>query len=189
MRVRFKDWVRILVASSSLGAGCVAPTVAVVDQKTALEQQAAGGYPTLENELDQAGLEPEPEPFTREELASGRERAGSSALGDLAELYVRVASDADALDALLLQHCIGEASNGLLVARPGDCIGTTDAIELTRLIGRENLHRRQLWQLLAADAAAPLDRVQATWSRLHREQVVCGGLIERAEGAWEPKSC
>ncbi len=189
MRVRFRDWILILVASGALSAGCIAPTVAVVDQKTALEQQAAGGYPTLENELDQAGLEPAPEPFAREELASGRERAGIAALGDLAELYVRVASDADALEALLLQHCIGEASNGLLVARPSDCIGATDAIELTRLIGRANLHRRQVWQLLAADGTAPLDRVQTAWSRLHREQVVCGGLIERAEGAWEPKSC
>ena len=49
----------ILVLSGALGA-CVAPNVVVVDQKTALEQQAAGGYPELENQLEQAGMSPAP---------------------------------------------------------------------------------------------------------------------------------
>lgn len=170
-------------------AACVTPNVVVVDQKTALERQAAGEYPVLENDLDQAGLSPAPERFTREELASGREQKGSAALGELADLYVKVASDAAAIDQLLLQRCIGEGLNGLLEPRPGECIGAADTAELTRLVGRENLHRRQLWQLMATERKVGVERVQEAWRALHLEQVVCGGLIQTGEPTWEPKPC
>lgn len=176
-----------LMASGLLA--CVSPNVVVVDQKTALEQQAAGGYPALENELDQAGMALAPEPYAREELAGGRERAGSAALGELAEIYVKVASDADAIDQLLLRGCIGEARSGQLVPRPGECIGATDTAELTRLIGRENLHRRQLWQLIAKERGVALERAQEAWRAVHLEQVVCGGLVEQTADMWRPKPC
>jgi hypothetical protein len=179
------------IAAAPLPA-CVAPNVVVVDQKTALEQQAAGGYPALENELEQAGMAPAPEPFSREELASRREASGEnggSALGELAELYVKTESDAAAIDRLLLQRCIGEARSGLLEPRPSDCVGAADATEMARLLGRENLHRRQLWQLLASERAVSVERVRPVWRELHLAQVVCGGLVESAEGRWEPKPC
>lgn len=169
-------------------AACVAPNVVVVDQKTALEEQAAGGYPALENDLDQAGLSPSPEPLTRDELASGRERNGSGALGELAELYAKSESDADTVDRLLLQKCIGEATSGLLVPRPDDCVGTTDATLLARVLGRENLHRRQYWDLLAKERNANVEHVREVWHGLHLEQVVCGGWVETDAG-WGPKGC
>lgn len=184
-----KHLFKAVLTAASLLPACVAPHVVVVDQKTALEQQAAGGYPALENDLEQAGLAPAPEPFAREELASGREQGGKGALGDLAELYVKSESDADAIDRLLLQRCIGESLSGLLEPRPSDCVGAADATEMARLLGRENLHRRQLWQLLAKERSASLDRVQPLWRELHLGQVICGGLIESAEGRWEPKAC
>jgi hypothetical protein len=168
---------------------CVNPNVVVVDQKTALEHQAAGGYPALENDLEQAGMAPAPEPFAREELASGRERNGSGPLGELATLYAKSESDAEAIDRLLLQRCIGEARSGLLEPRPSDCIGATDTTEMTRLLGRENLHRRQLWQLIASERKLSVDRVPPVWRELHLGQVVCGGLIETDAGGWGPKSC
>jgi hypothetical protein len=168
---------------------CVAPNVVVVDQKTALEQQAAGGYPALENDLEQAGMAPAPEPFTREELAGGRQRGGSAALGEIAELYAKSETDAEAIDRLLMQRCIGEAVSGLLEPRPSECVGTTDATEMARLLGRENLHRRQLWQLMASERKVGVERVQPVWRELHLEQVVCGGLVETGGGSWGPKSC
>lgn len=177
------------VITSWLLAACVAPNVVVVDQKTALEQQAAGGYPALENDLEQAGMSPAPEPFAREELALGRERTGSGALGELAELYAKSESDADAIDRLLLQKCIGEGLSGLLEPRPSDCVGAADATEMARLLGRENLHRRQLWQLMANERKVSLERVLPVWRELHLEQVVCGGLVEANAGSWGPKSC
>jgi hypothetical protein len=170
-------------------SGCVRPNVVVVDQKTALEQQAAGSYPALENEFEQAGLAVAPEPYAREELASGREQAGSGALGELAELYVKVAEDADLIDQLLLRGCIGEARSGLLVPRPSDCLGATDATELARLIGRENLHRRQLWQLIVREGQVSPELAQEQWHALHLEQVVCGGLVEVSADLWKPKTC
>jgi hypothetical protein len=175
------------IASSLLA--CVSPNVVVVDQKTALEQQAAGGYPALENDLDQAGMALSPEPYAREELAGGRERAGRAALGELAEIYVKIASDADAIDQLLLRGCVGEALTGQLVPRPGECIGATDTAELTRLIGRENLHRRQLWQLIAKERGVEVAPAQEAWRAVHLEQVVCGGLVEQSADVWRPKSC
>jgi hypothetical protein len=182
-----------LLGSASLLPACVAPNVVVVDQKTALEQQAAGGYPVLENDLEQAGMAPAPEPFAREELASGRDqsgaKAGAGALGELAELYVKSESDADAIDRLLLQRCIGEAASGLLEPRPSECVGAADASEMARLLGRENLHRRQLWQLLAKERQVSVERVQPVWRELHVEQVVCGGLMQSADGSWGPKAC
>jgi hypothetical protein len=177
------------LASLAIFAGCVAPNVVVVDQKTALEEQAAGGYPALENELEQAGMSPAPEPFASETLAGGRERNGRGALGELAELYAQGESDADAIDRLLLQHCIGEAASGLLEPRPSDCIGAADATEMARLLGRENLHRRQLWELLAEERKVSIDGVAPVWRKLHVEQVVCGGLLENGPGAWGPKAC
>ncbi len=168
---------------------CVAPNVVVVDQKTALEQQAAGGYPALENDLEQAGMSPSPEPFAREELAGGRERSGRGPLGELAELYAKSESDTEAIDRLLLSHCIGEAVSGLLEPRPDECVGAADANEMARLLGRENLHRRQLWQLMARERQASVSQAQSVWRELHLEQVVCGGLVESNPGNWGPKSC
>jgi hypothetical protein len=176
------------VVLALLLAGCVSPNVVVVDQKTALEQQAAGDYPPLDSELEQAGLAPSPEPFTREELAAGRARSGSGVLGELGELYARAETDADVIDRLLLQKCIGEAVSGLLVPRPSECVGATDATELARVIGRENLHRRQLWDLLARERSASSEQVRLLWRVQHLEQVLCGSLVETAAG-WEPKSC
>ena len=185
-------WLAMLIAGALLAgalSGCVATNVVVVDQKTALERQAAGEYPTLENDAEQAALSPAPEPFTREELAPGRERKGGKALGELAELYAHGESDAEVVDRLLLQRCIGEATSGLLVARPSDCIGAADATELVRVIGRENQHRRQLWRLLASERKADVERTRRVWRELHLEQVVCGGLVESQQDRWGPKSC
>jgi hypothetical protein len=84
---------------------------------------------------------------------------------------------------------VGEAKSGLLVARPGDCIGAADATELVRVIGRENLHRRQLWQLLASERKANVERARRLWQELHLEQVVCGGLVESGADQWGPKPC
>jgi len=180
-----KLW-KCLTALALLGA-CVAPQVVVTDQKTALEQQAAGGYPALENELQQASLSPAPEPLVGEARTAGRDPRQRD--GALAELYVQSAADADAVDRLLLQKCIGEGLSGLLEPRPNECVGAADAAEVARVLERENQHRRQLWQLLANARQLSIERVQPVWRELHLQQVVCGGLVEASAGSWGPKSC
>lgn len=177
------------IALAVSAVACVkAPNVSVVDQKTALERQAAGEYPELENELEQAQLAPKPEPYPREEMLDGRDRAGSGALGEVAELYAKAESDADAIDRLLVKQCIGEAMSGFLEARPASCTTTVNTAEMTRVLGRANLHRRQVWQLIASDRGSSVKDAQETWRTVHLEQVVCGGLIQTGKG-WAPKSC
>lgn len=180
---------RGLVGLAAALSACVSTNVVVVDQKTALERQAAGEYDVLENDTEQAGLSAAPEAFTRDELVAGRERQGRGALGELAELYASGESDAEAIDRLLLQRCVGEAQSGLLVPRPADCVGAADSTELVRVIGRENLHRRQLWQMLASERDADIERARRVWRKLHVEQVVCGGLVESGRDSWGPKAC
>jgi len=175
------------LAALALLSACVAPQVVVTDQKTALEQQAAGGYPALENDLEQASLSPAPEPFAGEDLTVGRDPQRGE--GALVELYAKSAADADAIDRLLLQKCIGEGLSGLLEPRPNECVGAADAVEVARVLERENQHRRQLWQLLANARQLSVERVQPVWRELHLEQVVCGGLVEASAGSWGPKSC
>jgi hypothetical protein len=100
--------VSLLVAG--LLPACVATNVVVVDQRTALERQAAGDYPELENEVEQAGLAPSPEPLSREALVEGRAREGRGALGELAELVVDGESDVDTIDRLLLPEMCGRGT-------------------------------------------------------------------------------
>lgn len=180
---------RGLVGLAAALSACVSTNVVVVDQKTALERQAAGEYDVLENDTEQAGLSAAPEAFTRDELVAERERQGRGALGELAELYASGESDAEAIDRLLLQRCVGEAQSGLLVPRPADCVGAANSTELVRVIGRENLHRRQLWQMLASERDADIERARRVWRKLHVEQVVCGGLVESGRDSWGPKAC
>jgi Protein of unknown function (DUF1318) len=178
----------LALVTSALPA-CLSTNVVVVDQKTALERQAAGDYDVEENDTEQAGLSPAPEAFTRDELVEGRDRQGRGALGELAELYASGESDAEVIDRLLLQKCVGEAASGLLVPRPTDCVGAADSTELVRVVGRENLHRRQLWQLLATERNADIERARRVWRKVHVEQVVCGGLLESGRDNWGPKPC
>ena len=53
-----------------LASGCIsAPDVIIVDRQTALEQQANGRFPSLQEELDHAAITSDPVPFTRAGLA------------------------------------------------------------------------------------------------------------------------
>ncbi len=171
----------------ALVPSCVqAPTVSVVDQKTALERQAAGEYPTLDSELQQAVLVPHPEPFARQDIGRA---SGKGSLGPLTELVARAESDADAIDGLLLEQCVGEELSGYLVPRAESCRKGTDTAELARLVGRANLHRRQLWQMIASERGATVAEAQRRWASVHREQVVCGGLLQQRDSSWGPKPC
>ena len=93
----------------------------MVDRATALEQQAAGSFDELERKLDRAGIEPRPGAAdagaARERSASARRRCV-----DDSEL-----TDADRLDGLLAQHCVGEGKDGLIVDTRDACRGAADA--------------------------------------------------------------
>ncbi|HZS40290.1 MAG TPA: DUF1318 domain-containing protein [Polyangia bacterium] len=172
------------LAAAAAGGGCIkAPDIVLVDRATALEQQAAGSYASLEAELTSAGMAPRPTPFARGQL----EAAGIKppTLADEAEL-----GDADRVDALLKQRCIGEALDGTLVDTHDVC-GVADDLETNiALVDRSNRDRGQIWKFLQTQRpkASP-DDVRRVWRETHLKSVVCGGWVERVAGEWEAKKC
>jgi uncharacterized protein YdbL (DUF1318 family) len=168
-------------------AGCVrAPEVAVVSEHTALERQAAGEYPE-ETELEAASISPGPIPIPREQLSSGGEASG---LGVVDEMVARAETDETHLDALLLARCIGEARTGLLEVTTDACQQEVDPNEVARLVGRANVHRRQVWTYIAAQSPGTTeDQARVRWRALHLQRVVCGAQVQSDAGHWEPKPC
>lgn len=171
-----------------LFVGCVkAPDVIIVDRRTALEEQAAGSFRGLEDDLEQAGLLPRAVPLTGAALEAAGVRHGN-AIDETGE----AAGSPDALraDGLLVARCIGEALDGTLVLTVERCTGTIDVPQVNALLERLNRGRRQLWQWLATKQPrrTPAE-IQATWRTTHVEGVVCGGQLQKADGSWEAKPC
>lgn len=177
----------LLPLALALLGGCVRADVVVVDGRTAFEAQAAGELPALEARLTQASVQPGAEPIPREALAASPEAAD---LGPVAALWASAETDQDRLDRWLVAGCVGEGREGLLVARVEACGPEVDAGEVARLVGRENVHRRQVWEVLAAEEpGATVEQARAAWRPVHLDAVVCGALVETAEGAWAAKTC
>lgn len=167
-----------------LPLGCIhAPEIVLVDRATALEQQAAGSFNDLERKLARGAMTPRPSPLTPEQL----EALGipPPALVDDTER-----TDADRVDALLQQHCVGEGSDGLLVDTNAACKGATDRARAATLIARANAARQQLWRWMRdRRPETSLDEVRRAWHDSHAGGVVCGGWMQRSDGGWEGKKC
>jgi uncharacterized protein YdbL (DUF1318 family) len=164
--------------------GCYKPPeIVMVDRATALEQQASGSFDDLERELDRAAIEPRPVPLTPEQLTSLGIRPAP--LVDESEL-----TDADRLDGLIAQHCVGEGKEGLIVDTRDACKGAADAEEVQTLLERVNRARRQLWRWMHAQRTDVSERELArAWRDNHMRNVVCGGWIEENDGKWRGKPC
>jgi hypothetical protein len=175
---------RWLLALCALSACVKAPDVVITDRRTALEQQAQGSFRGLEEELEQAGLVPRPAPLTAAQLAQAgvtREAETEDADG---------LPDALRADTLLVQRCVGEASDGTLVLTVGTCTGAMDVPQVTRMIERVNRNRRQLWTWLGTrEPKKTPGEIQATWREVHLAGVICGGQVQKDDGAWDVKRC
>jgi len=173
-------WIVLL----ALLAGCVKADVLIVDKKTALEEQAAGSFRGLEEELEQAGLLPRPTPVTAAQLEAAGVRSAPDS--DQAEGV----PDALRADTLLVQRCVGEAQDGSLVLTVDRCTGAIDVPDVNRLLERVNRSRRQLWQWLATRAPrrSPVE-IQKSWREVHLAGLICGGQVEKEGGGWEVKKC
>jgi hypothetical protein len=184
--------IRVLLRSCAFAvlavllAGCIgAPDIVMVDRATALEQQAGGSFNDLERKLSRTSIQARPVPLTPKQF----EALGIKPLPlqDVTEL-----TDADRVDALLVQHCIGEGRDGLLVETHSACVGVVDRAEARDLIGRVNQARRQLWRWMHEQRlGSSVEQIQKTWRRVHLRGVVCGGWIEseQEQGKWESKPC
>jgi uncharacterized protein YdbL (DUF1318 family) len=179
---------RALVVATALSIGGLwgcykPPEIVMVDRATALEQQAAGSFDDLERKLDRAGIEPRPVPLTPEQLRALGIRPAP--LVDESEL-----TDADRLDGLLAQRCVGEGKDGLLVDTRDACKGAADAEEIQTLVDRANRARRQLWRWMHEKRADVSEAdLQRAWRDNHVRNVVCGGWVEGSDGKWAAKPC
>jgi uncharacterized protein YdbL (DUF1318 family) len=164
--------------------GCIrAPEIVLVDRATALEQQAAGSYAELERKLARATMAPRPAPLTPEQLET-LGIAPPSLVDDTER------TDADRVDALLTQHCVGEAKDGVLVETHDACKGAADRAQANELIERTNTARQQLWRWMKERKhERSLDEVRRAWHGEHARGVVCGGWLQRDDGKWEEKKC
>jgi nucleotide-binding universal stress UspA family protein len=165
-------------------AGCFKPPeIVMVDRATALEQQAAGSFDDLERQLDRAGIEPIPVPLTPQQLEALGIRPAP--LVDQSEL-----TDADRLDGLLAQHCVGEGKDGLVVETHDACKGGADADEVQSLVERANRARLQLWRWMHEQRGdVSVEQLQRQWRENHLRNVVCEGWIQDSAGKWQAKSC
>lgn len=178
---------RVALAAAVLLTGLAAcfkpPEIVMVDRATALEQQASGSFDDIERKLDRAAVEPRPVPLTPEQLDALGVRPAP--LVDESDL-----TDADRLDGLLAQHCLGEGKDGLIVDTHEACKGAADTQELQVLLERVNRARRQLWRWMHEQRSeVPEAEMERAWHENHLRNVVCGGWIEGSDGKWQGKTC
>lgn len=174
---------RLVALAFALG-GCIRPPeIVMTDRATALEQQAGGSFQELEERMLRAAATPRPTPLTAEQLqALGIRPAPLVDDSDMTE--------ADKVDRLLKQRCIGEARDGTLVETAQDCMGAADHEVVVTLTERVNRARSQLWRWMhdRRPGTAP-DELRRAWREAHLRGVVCDAWIERSDGKWEPKGC
>lgn len=170
--------------SPLFAAGCIsAPPIVVVDRATALEQQASGSFEEIERALARQATSPQPVPLTPDQLEAMGFKTGP--LVDRVEM-----TDADQVDELLRQHCLGEARDGRLVDTFESCVGAADRATAQALAEKVNAARRQLWRWMRQKRPErSADELRESWRRAHLEGVVCGGWIQTDDGRWEAKKC
>ena len=175
--------IRTLLLATLL-VGCIhPPEVVMVDRATALEQQAGGSFDDIERKLSRTSIEAHPVPLTPKQF----EELGIKPL-PLTDATEQ--TDADRVDALLVQHCVGEGHEGLLVETHSACVGAVDRADAVELIERVNQARLQLWKWMHEQrkSASPED-IRRTWRAAHLRGVVCDGWIEETRGTWDGKKC
>jgi hypothetical protein len=173
----------LFVAIPGLAACVKPPEIVMVDRATALEQQASGSFDDLERRLDRSAIEPRPVPLTPDQLEALGVRP--TPLVDESDL-----TDADRLDGLLAQHCVGEGKDGLIADTRDACKGAADVQEVQTLLERVNRARRQLWRWMHEQRTDVSEgELQRAWRENHLRNVVCGAWIEGSDGKWQGKSC
>ncbi|HXR11872.1 MAG TPA: DUF1318 domain-containing protein [Gaiellaceae bacterium] len=175
----------VLAVLAFLGpVGCIKPPdIVMVDRGTALEHQASGSFDDVEHRLDREAVEPRPVPLTPEQL----EELGAQPTAPIDDARL---TDSDRVDAWLVQHCIGEGADGLLVDTRDACRGAADPDQVGGAVERVNRARRQLWLWMHAQRAdVSVDDLRRGWRKVHAAGVVCGGWIQGDDGKWQGKTC
>jgi len=180
-----------LLGATCVLAGCIhPPPVLFLDRTTVLEEQASGELHALENELRDRAIVPRGAELTRAELEEAGADLSESTLSTIVQIHGVLRSEASYLDELLVRRCVGEALSGLLMETPSTCEGRVVAGRLSAAVQRVNRARRQLWRYLHDQRpGSSEEELRGAWRRHHLEGVVCGGQVQREDGAWEAKRC
>jgi len=190
---RFSKRILMLTAwlMLSLLMACVkAPnTLYMVDEKTALEQQATGSFASLESELSGALLNPAPERLVASQIGQGQ-RSEAAELASLSSIYSIELTEQERLNLLLVRSCVGEGLDGLLTQTPSTCRGAVEVGDVVNLVQRVNRNRKQLFAwLLAQQPGLDEKALVQRWRQAHLKAVVCGGQIQLESGQWGQKAC
>lgn len=172
------------LAAIVLAAGCIsAPEIVLVDRATALEHQAASNFTEIERKLVREGIAAHPVPLTPDDLqALGIQ---PPPLVDEIDL-----TEADRVDALLVQRCIGESREGLLTETHDSCRTSADRGAAQQLVERVNRARQQLWRWQQSrQPKTPPPELRRTWRQAHLRGLVCGGWMQKDDASWEAKQC
>jgi hypothetical protein len=155
----------------------------LVDRATALEQQGSGSFEELESRLLRIAATPRPTPLSPDQLQALGIR--SAPLVDNSDT-----TDADRVDLLLKQRCLGEAKDGTLVETAKACQGAADHELIATLSARVNLARVHLWRWMHdRRPTVSQEELRRAWREAHLRGVTCDGWIERTDGTWEAKKC
>ncbi len=175
---------RPLCLFALLASACIRPPeIVLVDRATALEQQAGGSYEELETRLLRIAATPRPTPLSPDQLQALGIR--SAPLVDESDV-----TEADRIDLLLKQRCIGEGKDGTLVETTSACQGAADHQLIATLTDRVNRARAQLWRWMHdRRPKISVEELRKSWREAHVRGVVCDGWIEKADGTWEAKRC
>ncbi len=164
--------------------GCIrAPEIVMVDRATALEQQASGSFDQLEKDVAVGAVNARSLPLTPNQL---------EALGIMPAPIIDQSeqTEADRIDALLRQRCIGEGKDGLLVDTHDDCIGASDRDQALALVDRTNRARVQLWQWMQKERPdQSVDALREKWRVNHAQAVTCRAWLQKPDGTWGAKEC
>ncbi len=176
----------ILLPLALLFWGCVTPKIAVVDERTALENQILGSYEELDRNLQLIASVRALDPGQQAAQANGFVKMRSEAI--LARQTQQFNRD-DVVE-LKKAGCLGEGKDGMLAVRP--CPGPEESKgkeRLSSLLSAENRARSVLWRFIVATNPDLSDRdlpqVIETFSRLQREAASSGEWIQGADGSWQ----
>ncbi len=178
----------VLIATALAGcANLVQVKVDVVDQRTALENQALGAYRTLEGETMTLAS-------VRSVGADGTVRGAPPLSREKKEALAamrRSRFNKDDLDRLKEIGAVGEANNGYVVLFPDVVADEKERAFAQLMVTQENEDRKVLYGRIAATGEGfttdDLDKVAAIMAGVNADEAPPGALVQGKGGQWKKK--
>jgi len=169
-----------------LVSGCVSAKIAVVDERTALENQILGSYEDLDRDLQLLASVRAVDPQGRSKEAPAFSEIRTRAI----QARQTQQFNRDDVDELKRAGCLGEANTGMLAQR--SCQATGDpqvAKRLERLLTSENQARQQVLHFVVTTSPdlteKDYDQVVQAFAQMKRERAKSGEWVQDSAGKWK----